>query len=130
MWARSVERSRRVPQTFRRAQSPKVGSRCPDATHSPRRPRLLDTGRVPLPTPKTTTCLTFRTDACSFMSLLDVVHKRGSRGGASTHSRLASHQAGATNGYSASSSISSSQLPPPPPPPLSPPPAPPNLHPS
>ncbi len=35
----------------------------PDATHSLRRPRLLDTGRVPLPTPKTTTCLTFRSFA-------------------------------------------------------------------
>jgi hypothetical protein len=31
-----VKRSRRVPQTFRRAQRPNVGSRRPDATPSPR----------------------------------------------------------------------------------------------
>jgi hypothetical protein len=34
-----VKRSRRVPQTFRRAQRPNVGSRRPDATPSPRPPR-------------------------------------------------------------------------------------------
>ncbi len=40
------------PQTCRRAARPHVGSRRPDATHSPRRPRLLDAGRGPLPTPR------------------------------------------------------------------------------
>jgi hypothetical protein len=40
--------------------SPNVGSRRPDATRSLRRPRLLDARKVPLHTPQTTTCLTFR----------------------------------------------------------------------
>src|SRR5258708_29067826 len=68
-WARSVERSRRALKHSDGLwnPSPHVGSRRPDATHSPRHPRLLDTRRVPLPTPQTTTCLTFRTDAwCTF----------------------------------------------------------------
>src|SRR5258708_1554331 len=70
-WARSVERSRRALKHSAGLwnPSPHVGSRRPDATHSPRHPRLLDTRRVPLPTPQTTTCLTFRTPIGHFWEL-------------------------------------------------------------
>src|SRR5260370_24156434 len=75
-WARSVERSRRALKHSDGLwnPSPTVGSRRPDATHSPRHPRLLDTRRVPLPTPQTTTCLTFRTnDWCVFRIFADTL---------------------------------------------------------
>src|SRR5258706_5809579 len=80
-WALSVERSRRALKHSDGLwnPSPNVGSRRPDATHSPRHPRLLDTRRVPLPTPQTTTCLTFRTDAWCHICIFGGT--RGSRSG-------------------------------------------------
>jgi|GEM_PF-5676823 len=53
--------------------SPNVGSRRPNATRSLRRPRLLDTRKVPLHTPQTTTCLTFRTPIQRFLDLSESI---------------------------------------------------------